>query len=101
MRTIIASAAAAFALAATPAIANTEAVDVRVSVADLDLESAAGRTALEERVQRAVRAACEVRDPLGRKAPKTDWNCVKSAKAQALAQIERNDARADVAMAAE
>ena len=101
MRIILASAAAALSLVATPAIANTEIVEVRVSIADLDLDSAAGRTALEARVDRAVRAACEVRHPLGRNAAKTDWECVKTAKAAALAQVETANEREAVAMAAE
>ena len=101
MRIILASAAAALALAATPALADTQVVEVRVSTTGIDLDSAAGRAALEQRVERAVRNACEVRDPLGRNVPKTDWDCVATAKAAALAQAERNDARSDVAMGAE
>ena len=101
MRIILASAAAALTLVATPAVAKTDTVEVRVSIAGLDLDSAAGRSALEARVERAVRSACEVRDPLGRNAPKTDWDCVKTAKAAALAQIESNGDREAVAMAAE
>ena len=101
MRIVLASAAAALALVATPAVANTETVEVRVSIAGLDLDSAAGRLALEERVERAVRSACEVRDPLGRNAAKTDWECVKTAKAAALAQVETANEREAVAMAAE
>ena len=101
MRIVLASAAAALALVATPAVANTETVEVRVSIAGLDLDSAAGRLALEERVERAVRRACEVRDPLGRNAAKTDWECVKTAKAAALAQVETGDEREAVALAAE
>ena len=101
MRIVLASAAAALALVATPAVANTVTVEVRVSIAGLDLESAAGRSAIEERVDRAARAACEIRDPLGRNITKTDWNCVKTARAAALTQIDSQDEPEAAAMAAE
>ncbi len=60
MRTILASAAAVLAIVASPAVANTETVEIRVSVADLDLNTAAGRTALEERVAREARKVCKI-----------------------------------------
>ena len=100
MRTIFASAAAALALAATPAIANTETVEIRVSVADLDLNSAAGRTAMEERVAREARKVCKTEPAFDRAPEKTDWACVEAAKSAALAQIELGQS-SNVAMAAE
>jgi UrcA family protein len=101
MRTLIISAAAALAVVATtPAIAGTGEVEVRVSYGDLGIDSAEGRAALEARIERAVRNACEVRDPLGRNAAKTDWDCVAGAKSAALAQIDRGN-EDQVAMAAE
>lgn len=96
MRIVLASAAAALAVFASPAIANTkgDVVEVRVAYGDLDINSAAGRAALEARIEREVRQACEVRAPLGRQAPQTDWDCVATAKSEALAQVDRrnNDA---------
>ena len=100
MRTIFTSAAAALALVATPAAANTEIVEIRVSVADLDLNSAAGRTMLEERVAREARKVCKTVSALDRAPEKTDWACVEDAKTAALATIDR-DLNANVAMAGE
>ncbi len=100
MRIILASAAAALTLVATPAIANTETVEVRVSVADLDLNTAAGRTALEERVAREARKVCKIEAAFDRVPEKTDWDCVEAAKSAALAKVDR-DQNANVAMAAE
>ena len=100
MRTIFASAAAALAFAATPAIANTETVEIRVSVADLDLNSAAGRTALEERVAREARKVCKSESAFDRAPEKTDWACVEAAKTAAMAKIDQGQ-NSSVAMAAE
>jgi UrcA family protein len=100
MRTILASAAAVLALVASPAVANTETVEVRVSVADLDLNTAAGRTALEERVAREARKVCKIEAAFDRAPEKTDWDCVEAAKSAALAKVDR-DQNTDVAMAAE
>ena len=69
MRTVLASALAAIIISsAAPAIANTgiETVEVRVPHGDLNLATEAGRAALERRIDRMVREACEVADPLGR-----------------------------------
>ncbi|WP_296023005.1 UrcA family protein [uncultured Altererythrobacter sp.] len=100
MRTILASAAAVLAIVASPAVANTETVEIRVSVADLDLNTAAGRTALEERVAREARKACKIEAAVDRAPEKTDWDCVEAAKIAALAKVDR-DQNTDVAMAAE
>lgn len=91
MRIVLASAAAALALVAVPATANTETVEVRVAYGDLDITSAEGRAALEQRIQRMAVKACEVADPLGRAPAKTDWSCVAATKRAALAQVERSD----------
>ncbi len=100
MRIVLASAAAALSLVAAPAIANTDTVEIRVSAAGLDLDTAAGRSALEERVEREARKACKAQSALDRGPEKTDWSCVEAAKTAALAQIDRvRDT--DVAMAAE
>ena len=100
MRTILASAAAVLAIVASPAVANTETVEIRVSVADLDLNTAAGRTALEERVAREARKVCQIEAAFDRAPEKTDWNCVEAAKSAALVKVDR-DQNTDVAMAAE
>lgn len=92
MRIVLASAAAALALVAVPATANTETVEVRVAYGDLDVTTAEGRAALDQRVHRVAVKACEVADPLGRAPAKTDWNCVAATKRAALAQVERSDA---------
>ncbi|TWJ08906.1 UrcA family protein [Altererythrobacter ishigakiensis] len=87
MRTIFAS-AAALTLIAAPAAANADTVEVRVSVADLDLNTAAGRAALEERVERQARKACKVETALDRAPEMTDWSCVEAAKTAALAKVD-------------
>ena len=60
MRSILAFAAVAAACLASPAIAQTGRGDlqVKVSYADLDLASAAGRTRLDRRIRAAVAYAC-------------------------------------------
>lgn len=80
-------AAALATAAAAPATATTETIEIRVPHGDLDLSRADDRARLEQRVERMVIEACEVRSPLGRGAPRTDWDCVASAKEAALAQI--------------
>lgn len=100
MRTILASAAAALALVASPAVANTQMVEVRVSVSGLDLNTAAGRTALEERVAREARKVCKIEAAFDRAPEKTDWACVEAAKSAVLAKVDR-DQNTGVAMAAE
>ena len=100
MRTILASAATALALVASPAVANTETVEVRVSISDLDLNTAAGRTALEERVAREARKVCKIEAAFDRAPEKTDWDCVEAAKSAALTKVDREQST-NVAMAAE
>lgn len=87
MRLILAPAVAALAFAA-PALANVEVVEIRVSHADIDVMTAEGRAAFEQRVKLLAREACEIRDPLGRAPAKTDWNCVNESKRAALAKLE-------------
>lgn len=101
MRIILASAAAALALAATPAAANPETVEIRVSTAGLNLGTAAGRAALEERVEREARKACKTETALDRTAARTDWECVDAAKAAVMTQVARAGESRGVAMAAE
>jgi UrcA family protein len=48
----------ALAAAASPALATEQVVDVRVSYADLDVTSEAGRAALEARVAAKLRKVC-------------------------------------------
>lgn len=83
------AAAAAPALAAPPV--GQETVTVRVAYGDLDLTSAAGRAALEARIDARLRKACTV-DGLARYAygrPVVDQQCVEKARTAALAEVER------------
>lgn len=93
MRTIIAAAFAATAtVAATPAMAQDETVTIAVQVSDLDLNTAAGRNVLEQRIEARVRDACQVRTVLGFNLRSTDWDCVADAKADALAKLAAKSA---------
>ncbi|MGY6550580.1 MAG: UrcA family protein [Erythrobacter sp.] len=86
-----------FALAAlaAPAIAaaqpGEEVVDVRVSYADLDLTTAAGRAALETRVAAELRSACTLdsarRYAFGR--TQRDQKCIAEGMASAKLAAER------------
>jgi UrcA family protein len=57
VRPLILTAAAAAALVATPAFADS----IRVEYKDLDLSSDAGRTTLQNRIESAARDVCGVR----------------------------------------
>lgn len=69
MKTILTLAALAAAATGAPALAQTASEQVvRVSYADLDLRSGAGRAALDRRIGQAVRDACgtiSASDPRG------------------------------------
>ncbi|MCW3838450.1 UrcA family protein [Sphingomonas canadensis] len=80
-------------IAAAPAIAQDAPV-ARVSYADLDLGSAAGRAQLEHRIQAAVRLVCE--DPKTRDLRREVQNrgCRDTALANAAAQREKAFANA-------
>ncbi|MFZ9394818.1 MAG: UrcA family protein [Erythrobacter sp.] len=101
MFTLFAAATAALAIStAAPAAAGTETVEIRIAYGDLDLATAAGRTALERRIKRVTRKACEVVDPLDRATPRLDRACIKEARSAALAQLNTAPVR-QVAMGAE
>lgn len=101
MLTFIATATAALALAtAAPVAAGTEMVEIRITHGDLDLSTAAGRTALERRIKRVTRKACEIVDPLDRATPRLDRACIKEARSAALAKLDSAPTR-QVAMGAE
>lgn len=81
----------ALAAFATPVMAAEEVVDVRVSYADLDIASEAGRAALESRAAAALRQACTVVSP-GRYAAgrtKRDDQCIAEGLAMAKVEVER------------
>ncbi len=81
----------ALAAFATPAVATEEVVDVRVSYADLDLTSEAGRDALESRIATQLRKVCVV-EGAGRYATgrsKRDSKCVAEGLAMAKVEVER------------
>lgn len=81
----------ALAALATPAFAAEEVVDVRVSFADLDLGSDAGRAALETRIAQELRKVCVV-EGAGRYATgrsKRDSKCVAEGLAMAKVEVER------------
>ncbi len=77
MKTILILAAAAAASFTVPALAESPSFDTRtaaVSVANLDLSSAAGIRELDRRIGAAARDACgtpSVADPKGRQKAKT------------------------------
>ncbi|MCU0947445.1 MAG: UrcA family protein [Porphyrobacter sp.] len=81
----------ALAAAATPAIAAEQVVDVRVSYADLDVTSDAGRTALESRVAAKLRKACAAEGVSRYNFNRTarDEQCVAEGLAAAKAEVER------------
>ena len=81
----------ALVAAATPAIAAEQVVDVRVSYADLDVTSDAGRTALETRVAAKLRKACAAEGVSRYNFNRTtrDEQCVAEGLAAAKAEVER------------
>lgn len=81
----------ALAVAATPALAAEEIVDVRVSYADLDVTSEAGRAALEARVAAKLRKVCAARGVSRYNFNRTtrDEGCVADGLAAAKLEVER------------
>lgn len=81
----------ALAALATPALAVEETVDLRVSYADLDLTTDAGRDALEDRVAAQLRKACTIsgasRYTFGR--ARKDGQCYAEGMASAKVEVER------------
>jgi UrcA family protein len=82
---------AAVAAPAVAAPAADETVTVRVAYGDVDVTSAAGRAALEARIDASVRKACTIRQnaryTFGRSV--IDDKCVADARVAALAEVER------------
>ncbi len=84
----LAIAAAAFGLAASavPALAQTpETTSVEVSLADIDLATPEGQRQADARLERAVRVACRVTDPMtGSRIVSQDAGaCIAKARASA------------------
>ncbi|MFN4039582.1 MAG: UrcA family protein [Erythrobacter sp.] len=79
------------AAAATPALAAEEVVDVRVSYADLDVTSDAGRAALESRVAAKLRKVCSAEGVSRYNFNRTqrDEKCVAEGLAAAKVEVER------------
>jgi UrcA family protein len=76
---------------AAPAVADEEVVAVRVSYADLDVTSEAGRATLESRFAAKLRQACTV-ESVGRFAfgrAKRDQECIAEGLAMAKVEVER------------
>jgi UrcA family protein len=88
MKTIIAIAAAiAFTGSAAVAQEQGDRATVRVSYADLDLNYAAGRSALEGRVSGAVRHVCPMPSHMDSRAMTQFHNCRSHAWAGARQQL--------------
>lgn len=66
-------------------------VPVRIAFADIDVTSAEGRAMLEQRIEAKIEAACTIeansRYTYGRDV--VDQTCVKNARAEAFAAVER------------
>jgi UrcA family protein len=76
MKTILTLAALAAAATATPVIAQSAAPDVvRVSYADLDLRSGAGRAAFNRRIAQAVHDACGTISTADPRGANDAWRC--------------------------
>ncbi|MBV7265303.1 UrcA family protein [Erythrobacter ani] len=97
----------ALAAVAAPLSAQTgeQIVDVRIAIADINLNTAEGRAALEQRIDAQLEKACTVasnsRYDYGRDV--IDEKCFSDARADALAKVERvaaNQARAGREVAA-
>ncbi len=81
----------ALAALATPAQATEQLIDVRVSYADLDVTSEAGRAAFESRVAAKLRKVCAARGVARYNFNRTtrDEQCVADALAAARIEVER------------
>ncbi|HZF41923.1 MAG TPA: UrcA family protein [Sphingomonadaceae bacterium] len=82
--------------AATPALANHEAVSVPVSIADLDLSNPADADRLRTRLNRAASAACEVVGEAGLEARAAFNGCRQNALQTAALKADRVIAAANV-----
>jgi UrcA family protein len=76
---------------ATPALATEEVVDVRISYADLDVTSEAGRAAFESRVAAKLRKVCATEGVSRYNFNRTtrDEACVADGLAAAKIEVER------------
>lgn len=81
----------ALAAVATPALATEKVVDVRVSYADIDVTSEAGRAALESRVAAKLRKVCadEGVSRYNFSRATRDEKCVADGIAAAKIEVER------------
>lgn len=86
---MIALAAATSPLAA--ASPEDKIVEVRISIAGIDLSDAAARAELEARIEQQLREACTVPAALPYASRRTtlDEDCLADARAEANAQVER------------
>ncbi|MFL0672789.1 MAG: UrcA family protein [Erythrobacter sp.] len=76
---------------ATPALATEEVVDVRISYADLDVTSEAGRAAFEARIAAKLRKVCATEGVSRYNFNRTtrDEACVADGLAAAKIEVER------------
>ncbi|MBD2842964.1 UrcA family protein [Erythrobacter rubeus] len=83
----------ALAAIAAPASAQSgeEVVDVRIAIADINLNTAEGRSALEQRIDAQIEKACtiETNSRYGYGRDIIDEKCLANARADALAKVER------------
>ena len=91
MRLILSALALAAIAAPVAAEPGEETVTVRIAYADIDLTSAEGRAAFEQRVEAELRAACtiETNSRYGYGQDIVDESCVNDARTAALAAAER------------
>ncbi|MEM6908101.1 MAG: UrcA family protein [Pseudomonadota bacterium] len=87
---LLALAAVAAPAAAAPQTGE-EVLTVRISYDDIDLSTAAGREALEQRVQVELREACTIErnNRYGYGRTIVDQKCMNDARAEAQAEVER------------
>lgn len=81
----------ALAALATPVLAAEDVVNLRVSYADLDVTSEAGRAALEARVAAKLRKVCTIEGVSRYTFNRTrrDEKCLSEGLASARAEVER------------
>lgn len=79
----------ALACAAAPAIAQDAQVSVHVQYADLDVQSAAGKTVLESRIRGAAERLCVENGVRDLQARLADRECFKSAMTSGLSQMNQ------------
>jgi len=93
IKSTIIAAAIASAIAAVPAHADTTRTSTQVEVADLDLTTAEGEAALEERMQDAVREMCGSYDRYNGYGERPFRDCVRSVNIEAQAAVLVAEAR--------